>query len=40
MDVQTQEEISITGAASAAKEYLQKLAYDKLILVLQRKGLL
>lgn len=39
VDVKTQEEVSITGAANAPREYLQKLAYDKLKLVLGRKGL-
>lgn len=39
MDVRTHEEVSITGAATAPKEYLEKLAYDKLKLVLGRKGL-
>lgn len=40
MDVATQEEISITGAVGAPREYLQKIAYDKLLLVLKQKGLL
>lgn len=40
VDVKTQEEVSITGAANAPREYLEKLAYDKLKLVLGRKGLL
>lgn len=40
MDAMTQEEVSITGAASASKEYLQKLARDKLYHVLQKKDLL
>lgn len=39
MDVKTQEEVSITGAASAPQEYLEKLAYNKLKLVLDKKGL-
>lgn len=39
VDVKTQEEISITGAANAPKEYLQKLASDKLRMVLEKKGL-
>lgn len=39
-DVQTQEEASITGAASATQDYLERLARDKLMLVLTRKGLL
>lgn len=40
MDVTTQEEVSITGAANAPQEYLEKLARDKLHLMLQRKGLI
>ena len=40
MDVSSQEEISITGAANAPQEYLEKLAKDKLFLVLGRKGLI
>jgi len=40
IDVETQEEVSITGAASASKEYLERLARDKLFLVLGKKGLL
>lgn len=40
MDVSTQEEVSITGAANAPQEYLQKLARDKLVLVLGKKGLI
>ncbi|MDB5478123.1 MAG: hypothetical protein JWM96_618 [Alphaproteobacteria bacterium] len=40
MDTATQEETSITGAANAPKEYLEKLARDKLFLVLRNKGLL
>lgn len=39
MDVRTQEETSITGAASATRPYLEKLAYDKLRMVLEKKGL-
>ena len=39
-DVATHEEISITGAASATQEYLERLARDKLMLVLDKKGLL
>lgn len=39
VDIKTQEEVSITGAANAPREYLEKLAYDKLKLVLGRKGL-
>ncbi len=39
VDVKTHEEISITGAASAPREYLEKLARDKLKLVLGKKGL-
>lgn len=40
MDVATQEEISITGAVGASQDYLQKLARDKLTIVLRKKGLL
>ena len=40
MDVSTQEEISITGAANAPQEYLEKLARDKLFMVLGKKGLI
>lgn len=40
MDVTTQEEVSITGAATASKEYLQKIAHDMLLLVLRQKGLI
>lgn len=40
MDVTTQEEVSITGAANAPQEYLEKLARDKLLLVLKQKGLI
>jgi hypothetical protein len=40
MDVATQEEISITGDAKAPQEYLEKLARDKLINVLRKKGLI
>jgi len=40
MDTASQEEVSITGAANAPQEYLEKLARDKLLLVLGRKGIL
>jgi hypothetical protein len=40
MDVATQEEVTITGDALATKEYLQKLARDKLARMLEKKGLL
>ena len=40
MDVQTQEEVVMTGDALATKEYLQKLATDKLMRQLEKKGLL
>lgn len=40
MDVLSQEEVSITGDAKATKAYLEKLARDKLITVLKKKGLL
>lgn len=40
MDAATQEEVSITGAANAPKDYLEKLAGDKLLLALRRKGLI
>jgi len=40
MDIATQEEVSITGAANAPQEYLEKLARDKLIMVMKQKGLL
>jgi hypothetical protein len=39
MDADTQEETSITGAATATRDYLQKLAYDKLMLTLRKKGI-
>lgn len=39
MDTATQEEVSITGAANAPQPYLEKLARDKLLLVLKQKGL-
>jgi hypothetical protein len=40
MDVTTQEEVSITGTLTATKEYLKKIAYDKLMMVLRQKGLI
>lgn len=40
MDVASQEEVSITGAANAPQDYLERLARDKLLMVLGRKGLL
>lgn len=39
-DVSTQVEASITGDAKAAKDYLEKLARDKLMLALDKKGFL
>lgn len=39
-DVLTQEEVSITGAATATQNYLERLARDKLMLVLDKKGFL
>lgn len=39
LDIKTQEEVSLMGPASASKEYLQKLGYDKLKMVLEKKGL-
>jgi hypothetical protein len=38
MDVATQTEISITGAANAPQEYLERLAREKLLRVIQKNG--
>ena len=40
MDVTTGEEITITGDAKATQDYLEKLARDRLLQVLKKKGLL
>jgi hypothetical protein len=40
MDVASQEEISITGDAKAPQAYLEKLARDKLFVVMRQKGLI
>jgi hypothetical protein len=39
-DVATGEEVSIIGDAKAPKHYLERLARDKLLLALKKKGLL
>lgn len=39
MDVASQVEVSITGAANASKEYLELLARQKLYLQLQKEGI-
>ncbi len=40
MDVATQEEVTITGDVKATQDYLKKLARDRLMQVLKKKGLL
>jgi len=40
MDVETQEEVTITGDAKATQDYLEKLARDRLLQVLKKKGYL